>query len=85
MCDSAAEPTVCTHHKEESAARIKYDHTDRLKIYNKLAMCMDPLNPDQQFVEVVNIVSGRVASERERINVHQAVSIGSEQMKAFEA
>ena len=83
ICDSVAEPTVCTHHKEDSPARIKCDHTHRLKICNKLAMCMDPLNPDQQFVEVVNIVSGRVASES--VNVHQAVSIGSEQMKAFEA
>lgn len=69
-------------HKEETKARLKSDGTDRESIRNKLALCIDPLNPASHPSNIVNIVSGQVADNT--VNVQDAVSIGTASMKEFE-
>lgn len=69
-------------HKEETKARLKSDSTDRESIRNKLALCINPLNPTSHPSNIVNIVSGQVADNN--VNVQDAVSIGTASMKEFE-
>ncbi len=68
-------------HKEEMNARIEVDGQDRLGLRKKLELCIDPLNPDGHPDSIVNIVSGCIAPSS--VNVHDAVSIGKQQMDDF--
>ena len=63
-------------HKKEMSASKKSDAIDRESIREKLQTCIDPLNPS-------DIVSGRIGPES--VNADNAVSIGKEQMKKYEA
>ena len=69
-------------HKEESKAPLKSDVADRESIRNKLALCIDPLNPASHPPSFVNIVSSQVADDT--VNVQDAVAIGTASMKEFE-
>ena len=47
---------VQMEHKEEGKARIKADGKDRQALREKLAVCIDPLNPEEHPSGLVNIV-----------------------------
>ena len=71
-------------HKEESKARIMSDGIDRRALRDKLAVCIDPLNPEQHAKGLINIATGEVMTN-EDINVDQAVELGKRQKEDFEA
>jgi len=71
-----------TSHKEESKARIAADAKDRDGIRQKLATCIDPLNPSDHPDEIVNISSGKIGDSS--VNVHKSVSIGEDLLAEFE-
>ena len=66
-------------HKEEMAARIASDGTDRESIKTKLELCIDPLNAASHSPNVGNIVSGKEADSS--VNVQEAVAIGKKMME----
>jgi hypothetical protein len=70
-------------HKEEMAARIASDGADRETIKKKLELCIDALDAASHPLNVVNIVSGKVADSS--VNVQEAVAIGKTMMKEFES
>ena len=70
------------NHKEETKSRIASDGSDRESIREKLQLCIDPLDHSSHPANIVNIVSGRTVSDK--VNVHQAVIIGKEQMTEYE-
>ena len=72
-----------TMHKEEGQNRMENDEVVRNKLCEKLAMCIDPLDPSQHLDGLVNIVTGRVAPEN--VNVDKSVELGRKQMKEFES
>ena len=72
-----------THHKEEMSARKKSDAKDRESLRERPQSCIDPLNPSGHLTDIVNIVSGQVASEL--VDVDNSVAIGTKQMKSYEA
>lgn len=70
-------------HKEEGKSRIKSDGEDRRKIRDMLSTCISPLNPEEHPEELVNIVTGKLATDN--VNVHRAHEIGRNQVAAFKA
>ena len=74
---------VQMEHKEEGKAHIKADGKDRQALREKLAVCIDPLNPEEHPSGLVNIVTGEVIMN-ESINVDQAMDLGKMQQEAFE-
>ena len=72
---------VITKHKEEGQTRILTDATDRKKIREKLLTCIDPFDPSNPDMGIVNIVSGRVAELS--VNVEQSAKLGSTMMSEF--
>lgn len=70
-------------HKEEGKARMKSDALDRKALRDKLAICIDPLNPQEHSHGLVNIATGEVISN-EAINIEQAVELGQKQQEEFE-
>ena len=70
-------------HKEEAQGRMKMDLEDRLSLRDTLHGCIDPLDPETHPEgKLINIVTGHIAPDY--INVWDAVSIGQNQMDAFE-
>ena len=66
-------------------ARVKADATDRSKIRQQLQEPIFPLDSSTYSdVNIVQIVSGRIATDP-TVNVHEAVSIGTETMKHCES
>ena len=63
-------------------ARIVSDGADRQSIPDKFKLCIDPLVPTSHPPTIVNIVSGEVADDK--VNVQDAVAIGTRQMQEFE-
>ena len=78
--------SVQTHetHKEESKSKMQADAAGRKVIREKLEQYINPLaiNSETDSQQLVNIVSGRVAPAR--INVDNAVDIGTKQMEMAE-
>lgn len=62
--------------------RIKSDGADRENLSKKLELCIDPLNPASHPPSILNIVRGQVTNDK--VNVHNAVAIDTNQMKEFE-
>ena len=83
MTDEDTQYKVVTTHKEEAKARIAEDKRDRDGIRQKLDTCNNPLDSAIHPSGVVNVVSGQTGSTE--VNVHNAVRIGTEQMKVFES
>ena len=68
-----------TLHKEERGNRKKTDESDRRKLAIELEKYSHPLNDKHPSLH--NICNGHVSPDT--VNVHDALSIGSEQSKAF--
>ena len=77
------EPTSQTHHKEEAKARIQTDAKDRKALRDKLEVCIDPLNTENNQEGLVNIVTGQVLTHSS-VNVDNAPELGEQQMEEFE-
>jgi hypothetical protein len=58
-------------HKEEGKVRIANDTKDRQCLRTKLEVCVDPLNPDTFYGELVNIATGQYGTEK--VNVQNTV------------
>lgn len=69
-------------HKEESTSRIENDKKDRNEIRKKVSMCIHPLDPNIHPDQLVNVATGSIAPPS--VNVHKALSIGSDQVASFE-
>ena len=71
-------------HKEEGKGRINSDSEDRLKIRTALDKCIHPLDIDSHASSeiLVNIYTGEESESS--TNVHNALTIGKEQMTLFE-
>lgn len=67
------------YHKEEGAKRKRLDAEDRNKLRGELRKYTHPLKSNAN--RVVNIVTGRVASEK--VNVNEAVEIGRRMASEF--
>lgn len=76
-------PISQTHHKEETKARMKTDAKDRQALREKLEVCIDPLQTDNNQEGLVNIVTGQLLTQPS-LNVDKAAEIGSKQMEEFE-
>ena len=64
---------------------MKADATDRSKIRQQLQEPIDPLDSSTHSdVNIAQIVSGRIATDP-TVNVHEAVSTGTEMMKHCES
>ena len=83
MTDEDTESKVVTTHNEEAKARIAEDKRDRDGIRQKLDTCINPLYSAAHPSGIFNVVSGQIGSTE--VNVHNAVTIGTEQMKVFES
>ena len=83
LTDEDTQSRVVTTHKEEAKARIAEDKRDRDEIRQKLDTCNDPLDSAAHPNSIVNVVSGQIGSTE--VNVQNAVTIGTEQMKDFES
>jgi len=83
MTDEDTQSKVVTTHKEEAKARIAEDKKDRDGIRQKLDTCINPLDSAAHPSGIVNVVSGQIGSTE--VNVHNAVTIGTEQMTVFES
>ena len=71
-----------TVHKEEGPSRIKTDNEDRQKIREKLAMCIDPLEPGTHPTgTMINIVTGKLSDAS--ANVDDAVNLVGDLMRSF--
>ena len=77
------ESKVVTTHNEEAKARIAEDKRDRDGIRHKIDTCINPLDSAAHPSGIVNVVTGQIGSTE--VNVHNAVTIGTEQMKVFES
>ena len=77
------QPTSQTHHKEEAKARIQTDAKDRKALRDKLEVCIDPLNTENNQEGLVNIVTGQVLTHSS-VNVDNAPELGEQQMEEFE-
>lgn len=75
-------PTTQKTHKEESVIRIEADKVDRNGLKEKISQSIHPFMPDQHPEPIVNIVTGKLAGPS--VNVHNAISIATQQMKDFE-
>jgi len=76
-------PQSQTHHKEESAAIIRSDETDRVALCEKLSLCVDPLDPKLHPDGLINIATGQFVTHPS-VNVEKAVQLGQAQMETFE-
>ena len=74
---------VMTTHREESKSRIKSDEVDREKLKTTLSTFIDPLDPTNHPVGIVNIANGLVSPTN--VNVDQSVNIGHMQMNEFDS
>ena len=83
MTDEDTQSKVVTKHKEEAKARNFEYKRDRDGIRQKLDTCINPLYSAAHPSGVVNVVSGQIGSTE--VNVHNAVTIGTEQMKVFKS
>lgn len=83
MTDEDTQSKVVTTHKEEAKARIAEDKKDRDGIRQKLDTCIDPLDSAAHPSGIVNVVSGQIGASE--VNVHNVVTIGTEQMIVFES
>ena len=83
MTDEDTESKVVTTHNEDAKARIAEDKRDRDGIRQKIDTCSNPLDSAAHPSGIVNVVSGQIGSSE--VNVHNAVTIGTEQMKVFES
>ena len=73
------------HHKEEAPSRIRTDRQDRLFLRQKVGICINPLNHEEDPAEsFINIVTGEVIINKE-VNVDKAYELGKTQKKKFEA
>ena len=79
--DEDTQSKVVTTHKEEAKACIAEDKRDRYGIRQKLDSCINPLCSAAHPSGIVNVVSGQIGSTE--VSVHNAVTIGTEQMKVF--
>ena len=75
--------TTQTNHKEEMPARMKADAKDRKVLRDKVELSIDPLDPAQHEDGLVNVVTGKVVTHPS-VNVNDAVTLGENQMNAFE-
>ena len=75
-------PTSQTHHKEEAKARTERTK-DRKALRDKLEVCIDPLNTENNQEGLVNIVTGQVLTHSS-VNVDNAPELGEQQMEEFE-
>lgn len=82
MTDDSRADEVTTH-KEENPSRIRSDAQDRENIKKKLEACIDPFDTADHEKSIVNIVTGRIATDK--VNVHDAVAIGKKQMTKYTA
>ena len=82
MMDEDTQSKVVTTHKEEAKARIAEDKRDRDGIRQNIDTCIYPLNSAAHPSGVVIVVRGQIGSTE--VNVHNAVTIGTEQMTFFE-
>ena len=65
-------------HKEEKKARMTADAADISKIRHKLQESIDTLDaPTHSDGDIVQIVSGRIATTDPTANVHEAVAVGT--------
>ena len=69
-------------HKEESPARIEHDKVDRRNLREKLALCIDPLKPENIIDGLVNIATGKVICHH-AINVDGALEHGNTALQNF--
>ena len=83
MTDEDTQSKVVTTHKEEAKARIAEYKKDRDGIRQNLETCINPLDSAAHPSGVVNVVSGQIGSTE--VNVHNAVTIGTEPMTVFES
>ena len=83
MTDDDTESKVVTTHNEEAKARIAEDKRVRGGIRQKIETCSNPLDSAAHPSGIVNVVSGQIGSTE--VNVHNAVTIGTEQMEVFES
>ena len=83
MTDEDTESKVVTTHNAEAKARIAEDKRDRDGIRQKIDTCSNPLDSAAHPSGIVNVVTGQIGSTE--VNVHNAVTIGTEQMKVFES
>ena len=67
------------HHKEEGQSRIQSDTQDRINIWVKLQVCIDPLDTSNCPSKLVNIANGRIHPSS--VNVDDALEIGNEPWK----
>ena len=71
-------------HKEESNGSIKTDAQDHQSLRVTLQECIDPMDPDSHSDgALLNVVTGTVAPQD--VNIVRAVTLGPEQMEAFES
>ena len=75
-------PESQTHHKEETKSRVKYDSIDRTILRDKLEMCIDPLQCEEN-EGLVNIVTGQVLTHP-ALNVDNAMELGRKMMEEFQ-
>ena len=69
-------------HKEEITSRITTDNQDRKKIRKILGQCINPFDTANHPAELVHVVVGKINSD-ENVNVEEAVSLGTLQLKIF--
>ena len=79
--DDKANKNHATTHKEESNSRIRSDTEDRIKIRSMLDTCISPLCPDEHPRDIVNVVTGQLASDA--VNVYKALEMGTSQLQNF--
>lgn len=78
-----SEDDIQMEHKEEASARIKIDMQDRLALREKLAICIDPLNPSEHPPSsLINIVTGEIIINSD-VNVENALELGKEPHEGF--
>jgi len=68
--------------EKEKPSRITSNAKGIDKTQDKLLTCIAPMDPHSHPADLVNVVTGRVASET--VNAHDAVDIGNEQHVSFE-
>ena len=64
-------PPSQTHHKEETKARIQTDGKYRKVLHDKLEVCIDPLQTENNQEDLVNIVTRQVLTHSS-LNVDNA-------------
>ena len=82
LSDPDIQKTV-TVHKEEGSSRIQTDSLNRENIRNKLAICIDPLNPvNHPENSLINIITGRLSPAS--VNVDDSIQLGEQLMRSYE-